>query len=200
MKLAWMPALMVGVLLSAGATSTALAQASGGGSVVAVLDLAKVFEQHPGLKTNIKTIQGEYKIFQQQVIDQRKQLTQRVKQLEELKTASPEFKQLEADLAQTNSSMAVTQRLKQKEFVEREAQQHYRAYLEVLEAVQRIAQRHNISLVLRYDSEPIDANNNTSVMRGIMRGIVYQHQLDITDLVVQDLFATAQRPQGPAPR
>ena len=67
MKLAWMPALMVGVLLSAGATSTALAQASGGGSVVAVLDLAKVFEQHPGLKTNIKTIQGEYKIFQQQV-------------------------------------------------------------------------------------------------------------------------------------
>ena len=199
MKLAWMPALVLGMVATVGGANIASAQQTGG-VIVAVLDLAKVFKQHPRLQTDVKTIQDEYKAFQQSVINDRKVLGQKVKQLEQLKASSPEHRKLEAELAQKDGNMQVQVRLKQKEFQQREAQAHYRAYLEVLAAVKNICTRHNISLVLRYDSKEIDPSNGNSIMRGITRNIVYQSRLDITDLVVKELFATAKAPGGPARR
>jgi len=192
-----MPAVVLGLVATWTGPGIAQAQQTGGGVIVAVLDLAKVFEQNSRLQADIKTIKDEYKAFQQQVINDRKSLGQKVKQLEQLKTTSPEYRRLEADLAQQDSAMQVRVRLKQKEFQQREAQAHYRAYKEVLGAIEAVCKRHAISLVLRYDSKEIDPANGNSIMRGITRSVVYQSRLDITDLVVKELFATAQRPVAP---
>lgn len=194
----WIPALVLSATVAVMVGSPVRAQSSNG-AIVAVMDLAKVFEKHPKLQAEIKRIQEEYKQFQEDAIAKQKALQNRVKQLQQLKQGTPDYKKLQAEIAKADSDRAVDQRLKQGEFMQREARAHYNAYMEVLSAVQRVCTRHNISLVLRYDSKPIDPDDGNSIMRGITRNVVYQRQLDITDLVVRELFATAQQP-GSLPR
>ncbi len=198
MKLAWMPALVLGCALIIGGSSAATAQSSSG-TLAAVMDMQKVLDKHPQLQAKLKSIQDEYKAFQQQTIETQKRLRQQVQQLKELKPNSPERKRLEGELAQKDSSMAVDVRLKQKEFLTREAQAHYQAYVDVMAAVERVATRHSIGMVLRYDSKKIDPDQGQSILRGISRNVIYQRQLDITDLVVQELHSTARQPAAGNP-
>ncbi len=185
MKLAWMPALLL--ILASGTA----ASAQTGGGYVAVLDLDRVLEHHPRLPGQLKAIRQEFKAFQQSVIAKQQDLRQRAQKLQELSPGSPDFKQLQAELARIESTTAVDVKLKQKEFFTREAKAHYQAYRDITEAVARIASRHNIVLVLRYNSKQIDPDNRASIAEGLMRNVIYQHKLDITDMVVQELGGAA---------
>ena len=190
MKLAWMPALLL--ILVCGTT----ASAQTGGGYVAVLDLQKVLEQHPRLQAQLKAIRQEYKSFQQSVLAKQQDLRKRAQKLQELSPGSPDFKQLQAELARIESTTAVDAKLKQKEFFTREAKAHYQAYRDITDAVARVAARHNIVLVLRYNSKRIDPDNRASIAEGLMRSVVYQHKLDITDMVVQELGGVAAQVPG----
>lgn len=191
MRFAWMPALLF--VLAWGNAASVMGQSGGG--IVAVMDLQKTLDKHPRLQAQLKTIRQEYKAFQQSVLDVQKDLRKRAQQLQELSPGSPDFKRLQAELAKIDSTTAVDMKLKQKEFITREAKAHYEAYKDITAAVARVAARHNIVLVLRYDSKEIDPDNRASIAEGLMRSVVYQNRLDITDLVVQELgTAAAQAP------
>ena len=46
-----------------------------------------------------------------------------------------------------------------------------------------------ISMVLRFDSSPIDRENRGDVIKGVNRAVVYHNNLDLTDHVIQALNA-----------
>ncbi len=192
MNKAWTRVCLTGIALTVLSLSTAAAQS--GGMIVAVIDTKKVFDNYASFQARLSRIRGEMNAYKQQNLARRKQLADRVKQLRELKPSSDEYKRLEAEIAQTESSLVTEAKLKQNEILRREAKEHYHAYQQVLAAIARVAQKHNISLVLRYDSQEIDPSNVNSVVRGLNRTVVYQNRLDITDLVTHELNQVARQP------
>ena len=66
-------------------------------------------------------------------------------------------------------------------------------YNQVVQSVQAIAKQYQISLVLRYDSQPIDPNNPNDILKGINRAVIHQQNLDITKTVLDMVNRSAPR-------
>ena len=80
----------VGRAQAPGATSAAPS------TLVAVVDIAKVFESHPTFKTSLDSLQQQAKNADLDLEGKKKSLTQRSQQLTELDSGSPDYRQLEA--------------------------------------------------------------------------------------------------------
>ncbi len=169
-------------------------------SLVAVVDLPKVFEEHPTFKTGLEAIQQQLKQIEKDFEAKQTELSGRTKQLSELSPTSPEYKRIESEMARQIADLQVQARQAKKDYLQREAQQYYTVYNQIIAAVSRVAERHNIGLVLRYDSGAIDSSNPQAVAQGINRSVVLQRNLDITQLVVSELVAVADNTPNRAPR
>jgi Skp family chaperone for outer membrane proteins len=177
------------------------AATSSGGTLVALVDLSKVFEAHTGLKANLESMQQQAKGAETDLEAKQRQLSQRRKELAELDPSSADYPRLEMKLAREIADLQVQARQTKKDFLQREALQYYQSYREILTAVERVAVRHGIGLVLRFDSRDIDANDPRSVMQGMSRPVVLQRNLDITNMVVSELNTLlAAQPPNHAPR
>ena len=201
------------LLIMAGATTAACAQqpmtptttptptATSPSNLVAVVDISKVFDEHHSFKATMEGIQQQGKTAERELEAKRRELNALSKELDELNPASPDYRRKEAELARKMADLQVKARQAKKDFMQREALQYYSAYKEILAAVNKVAERYNIGLVLRYDSSQIDPNNPQSVALGMSRSVVVQRNLDITSHVIQELkVALAQKDNPNAPR
>ena len=89
---------------------------------------------------------------------------------------------------------------KKKTILERETQIYYNVFQEINYEVRNFADRHGISLVLRYNSEPVDTSNPQSVRAEINKSVVYQRNIDITDSVLNELNRRAVAPPNVSAR
>ncbi len=169
-------------------------------TLVAVVDLPKVFEGHPTFKTNVEGIQQQLKQIEKEFEAKQADLAKRNKQLSELSPSSPDYRRLESEIAQQVADLQVQARQAKKDFLQREALQYYTVYNEILSAVNRVAERHHIGLVLRFESGSIDPNNPQAVAQGINRSVIVQRNLDITQLVVSELQLAAANSPNRTPR
>lgn len=182
-----------------GATSTTIAQQQQQQSnpvPIVVVDLSKVFEQHPTFKTQMERIKAEVKTTEAGFQQQGEAIKKRLQQLQQLKSTSAEYKTLEAEIALGQGQVQADLALKRKEFLEREAKVYYATYMQVKKEIQTFSEANRIGLVLRYSSEKMDPSNRQSVMQGVNQPIVYnQGNLDITRYIVERLVRTAGGPQ-----
>ncbi|GEM_PF-934986 len=157
------------------------AQAQNGG-IVAVLDLAKVFELHPGHIAKMAQIQKRAEAmkidFQQQQITLQEKAKQATTQYK-----GEQLNGIEVTLRQEEVTLQTKARQAQTELMKSEAEAYYQTYEEVMGHVKSLCTQYNVSLVLRYDSEPIDPSKPETVIRGVQRSVVHATQ-DLTPLVV----------------
>ncbi len=193
--------------LAVGPSSVARAQSSAPptaspSTLVAVVNLTKVFESHPTLKTQLESVQQQLKGVERDFDTKQKELSNRGKALSDLSPTSDEYKRLESELVRQVADLQVQARQAKKDFLQREALQYYSVYNEITAAVHEVAQRHNIGLVLRFDDATIDPSSPQSVAQGMSRSVVVQRNLDITHLVVNQLQLAAARntPNGASRR
>ena len=164
------------------------AQEGGSPGLVTVLDVAKVFENHPVFKANMDKLKGEVQAFQQKVRAQVTDLTKKRQQLtQKYKIGTPEFKKEEEALAREEAELKVKTGQTEREYMDKEARLYYDTYIEVQQIVANFARANNISLVLRFDSTEIDKTNRASVSSGVNRFIVYQEKLDLTGLIINEV-------------
>jgi hypothetical protein len=84
-------------------------------------------------------------------------------------------------------------KIKQAEFMEKEAKIYFYIYQEVQEEVKYYSKVKGVSLVLMYSSEKADPNNRASIMRAMTNPVVHQQGIDITDVLLRELN---RRPDG----
>jgi Skp family chaperone for outer membrane proteins len=168
-----------------------------GGINVALVDVSYVFKNHERFKSRTEELRQEIKDFENEMNAQRKGLNDKRTRLTNYNPGSPQYEQLEVEMAREIANQNVTAELKKKDVLEREAKIYHEVYREIEEAVKSFADRHNISLVLRYDGEDIDQNDRNSVLRGVNRAVVYQDKINITYEILQMVNTprTAQRPR-----
>ncbi len=93
-------------------------------------------------------------------------LTKRLTDLgNELRKDSPEYKQLDADLTRKKIDLSTQVSQQKKEFLEKEAKIYYNVYQEVLDEVQYFSERNRISLVLRFNGDPVTDSDPQEILK-----------------------------------
>lgn len=175
------------------------------GTNVAVIDVAKVFDNHTRFKQRMEDIKRDIEAFEAQVRQEQTRLTKLRDELQTLKPGTDRYKQIEKQLADSTADVQVNMQLKRKEFLEEEAKVYYNAYQEVLTVVGQFAERNGIGLVLRFNGTEMDPTKRDSVLQGVNRAVVFQRNLNITDYIIEGVNAgvapqTTTRPQIPPRR
>ncbi len=178
------------------ATSVSLAQTgpAPSGTSIALLDMNKVFQNHLRFKAAMEDLKKDITNYEAGLGDQQKAAVQMSEQLANFKPGTPEYKELEARLAQMAANVQVNMAMQKKDFLSREAKVYYQAYAEVAEQVNLFSANNNIALVLSYNGEAIDPENRGSILQGVNRAVVYQNGLDITPLILERLNRGAAPP------
>jgi Skp family chaperone for outer membrane proteins len=183
-------ALVLGLLLSPLANAQNAATAP---TLTAVVDINYLFANHARFKEQMKQLKADVDAFEKGVNEQRQAMMEQKKKLDTFNPQSREYKQIEESIARQLSEIQVRAQLKRKEIVEREARHYYEAYSQIQAAVRQIADAHNIALVIRYDSSEIDPQDRDSVIKGVNQSVIFQRNLDITQLVLQQINPPAGR-------
>lgn len=170
------------------------------GTNVVVIDIAYVFKNHNRFNGMMNDIKKDIEQFEAFVKGEQQKGITKKDELITFKPGSLEFKQKEEELARLQSELQVQVGLKRKEFLEQEARVYFRVYREIEQVVAVFAQRNRIGLVLRFNGDEMKEDDRASVLQGVNRAIVYQQNLDITQLILDELnrFGPGVTP-APAP-
>lgn len=188
--------LVVGLLLAASSVAEAAEVRN-----VAVIDIGYIYKNHPGFKSTMDNMKAQVQAYEDQLRQRHQELAKDQAVLSELKAGSADYKKQEELLARKTADMQTDTQLKRKEFLDREAREYFKFYQGVQQAVQEFSVANRIQLVLRFNRDEIDPEDRASVLQGVNRPVVFQHQLDITEQILMRLSEqrAAARP-APAAR
>lgn len=193
-------AMMAGFMaISLLSTSNAVGQENAAPHKVAVIDVARVLKEHAGIQEQLKKVEQELKDFEALIKQKQNDQRMAVEQLKTLTPGSPDYASQEEKIAELDKNMRLEVTRKRKELVEAEARVYFVNYQLITDAVRRVAEHNKIDLVLRYNGEEMSLEDKESVIRGVMKNIVYHsNRMDITPIVMQvlDQLMVAQRNQG----
>lgn len=187
--------------------SVALAQAparAGAAPSMALLDVSYIFKNHARFKGMMEDMKADVERAEAQVKTDREAIGKLAERLQEFRKGTPDYKQMEEELAKRQADLAVRVNLQKNEFLQREATIYHNVYQEILQATDYYAKQNNIDMVLRFNGDPVDVQRPDSVLTHINRPVVwYQKNLDITPAILQELNRTAINPasanRGAAP-
>ncbi|MBB3207116.1 Skp family chaperone for outer membrane proteins [Rhodopirellula rubra] len=164
------------------------ASAQDSGHRIAVVDVAYIFKNNEGIKSQVKQVEENLKSFDAELQGKRNELKAAAEKLKTYQPGSPEYTAQEERVASMESKLRLDMARKRKELADREAKIYYDNYQHIAAGVKVLAQHYKINLVLRYNSEDMDLEKGESVIRGVMKNIVYHDEaLDMTPGVMQYL-------------
>lgn len=173
------------------------AQETKSAGLVAVLDVARVFKEHQGFDAKMKAIKSEADGLKTQIQKQQDAIKAEAQSLANFEPGSPDRNQLEATLEQKQAALRTKARQAEADLLNREAGIYYETYQQMQKVVSDMASQHGISLVLRFDSAPIDSTNRPEVIKGVNRAVVFHRRLDLTNMVIGQMNpSTAAAPTG----
>ena len=97
-----------------------------------------------------------------------------------------QMNEVEIQLRQEEVALQTKARQAQTELMKSEAEAFYKTHNEVMAILQQLCKKFNVSVVLRYDSEPIDPSKPETVIRGVQRSVVFASN-DLTPHVMHEL-------------
>ncbi|MEL7496811.1 MAG: OmpH family outer membrane protein [Planctomycetota bacterium] len=159
---------------------------------VAIVDIGKVFKNHPVFSQQLESLKQQADQFKSASIKAQQDLVVKAEGLKRFKAGTPDYIAAEAKLAQESAAMEVEQRNKMRDMMLSEAKLHYDTYQQVAQLIDQYCDTQQIQLVLRYNSEAMDANNPSSVMLRVNSSVIYHNpNNDITDLIIGQLMGQA---------
>jgi len=158
------------------------------GMGIAVVDVAYIFKNYSRFKKMMADLKAEVDATERSLRAEQQRLADKANRLKGFGVGTPEYRRTEEEIAGEMGGMRTTMELKRRHFREQEATVFYQVYVEVCKEVEYVAQRRGIALVVRFNNEPINGQDPTSVMKGVNRNILYhQEGLDITSEVLDGL-------------
>jgi Skp family chaperone for outer membrane proteins len=171
---------------------------SAAGPTIALLDVSYIFKNHARFKGMMEDMKADVERAEAHVKSERETINKLVERLQEFRKGTPDYKQMEEDLAKRQADLAVRVNLQKGDFLQREAKIYHNVYQEIWQAADYYTKQNGIDMVLRFNGDPVDVERPDSVLTWINKPVVcYQKQLDITPAILQELNRTAVNP-GPA--
>ncbi len=213
MKTFFLSATSVAVLLMLYVVADVQAQrgpVAGQGPAIGIVDISYIFKNHRRFQGQMEAMKQDAEATKSQILKEKERITKKMEQLKEFKPGSEPYGKMEEEITHEQAEFNARGALQQKDFMERESRVYMTVYKEVSDAVSYEAQKRGMTLVLRFNGDPVEAANRESVLREINKPIVhYVREADITPDVLDELNrgakpavsggGTAIRP-GVAPR
>lgn len=177
-------ALVTVVAFSSGIASAQESKQSG---IVAVLDVAKVFKENRDFESKMQSIKSTADQLKASIKQKQDAIKQEAGGLQQYEVGSPERNQMEAELVQKQAKLRTEAHQAEVDLLSKEARVYYETYQQMQSILSSLSTEYGISLVLRFDSEEVDANNRGEVIKGVNRAVVYQQGLDLTKLVIEKM-------------
>lgn len=187
------------VILTLSVLAPTSASAEEAGHRIAVVDVAYIFKNHEGIKAQVGKVESDLKTYDGQLKKKRDELRQMAEQLKTLKVGSPDYAAKEELVAGMESKLRLDMNRKRKELQDAEAKIYYDNYQRIAAGVKYLAEHYKINLVLRYNSEDMNLEKGDTVIRGVMKNIVFHDDsLDMTKGVMQYLDQSMKTAAKPA--
>src|SRR5262245_42597008 len=168
------------------------------GTTVVVIDVAFIFKNHIRFNARMNDIKKDIEAFEAQIRTEQQNIQTRSEGLKSFSPSSPEYRNLETELAKATADIHVKAGLQKKELLEREARVYYDVYKEIESNVAVFCQQYRIDLVLRFNGEDMKPDDRNSVLQGVNKAVVFQRGRDITQSILTALNAGAPTPTQPA--
>ncbi len=118
----------------------------------------------------------------------RDQINALMKQLQDVKQGTPDFKQMDEEVTNRKADLAAQVELQKKNFLRSEAQIYYTVYQEVAQEVAYYAKSQNVTLVLRFNGDPMDEHDPQNIASQLNKPVVYHDsRIDITPIILDVL-------------
>ena len=167
--------------------NTASAQEGKQSGIVAVLDVAKVFKENRDFESKMQSIKSTADQLKASIQQKQEAIKQEAAGLQQYEVGSPERNQMEAELVQKQAKLRTEAHQAEVDLLSKEAGVYYQTYQQMQSILSSLSTEYGISLVLRFDSETVDANNRGEVIKGVNRAVVYQQGLDLTTMVIEKM-------------
>lgn len=167
---------------------------------VGLIDIGQVFKNHPQFSNQLKGLRDAAEAFRVETQKVQQAFNQKTGVLEQYEKDSNEYRTKEAELAQESAKLEVDARNKMRAMLTEEAVLHFDTYVEVSDIISQYCKEQGIQLVLRYNSEKMDAKNPESIMQRVNGSVIYHDESrDITRIIIQRIAqsgGTAARTTG----
>jgi len=160
---------------------------------IAVVDVSYIFKNYQRFKSGMQGMKSEMEGVESQLKQERNSIASKEQQREQYNAGSPEFRELDEEVARLKAEFNLKAGKVRRDFLEREAKVYYQTYMEVSNAVKYYAEQNNIGLVLRFNGDQIDPNQREDILRAINMPVVFQNQIDITP----DVLGLLNRGEAP---
>lgn len=157
------------------------------GGIVAVLDVAKVFRVNKSFDDQMKQIKGEADMLKTQIQQEQAKIQEDAQKVLAYEIGTDERNQAETEIEQRQAKLRTRARQLEVDLLTREAKIYHRTYDQMKEVVASASKANGISLVLRFDSTPVNPENRAEVIKGVNRSVVFHDQLDLTSMVIKQM-------------
>jgi Skp family chaperone for outer membrane proteins len=196
---------LVAVVLALGAYEvTAQQRPSAAAPAVAIVDLGYLFKTNERFKQLTEAMRREVTAAETEIKGEAEGLRKMAEHMDDFRPGTPERAQLEEDVTKKDADMKLRMNLQKKKFMEQEAKIYYIVYKEILDHIKYHCDRTGITLVMRFNGDPIVQSDPQEVIRELNKSVIhYDPSVDITP-IIRDSIAAAQRggavqPTGPRP-
>ena len=159
-----------------------------GAPVVAILDLTYIFKNHTRFMQMSADMRREVEAAENALKADRESYRQLTEKLEQYKRGTQEYRALEEELAKRAAELNLQVNIQKKNFLEQEAKIYYTVYQEVIDCVKYHCDNTGVSLVLRFNGDPIDRNDPQEVLKELNKSVIYYNRsIDITPIILEKL-------------
>lgn len=151
---------------------------------IAIIDVAYVFHNASNIKAEVANIEQQMIELRDRGHERRNQIVGAARQLRTLTRDTPAYRHQEESLASLESSLKLQTLRERKRLARAEARMYLTHYTRMKQIIAQLAEYNGIDLVLRYDSEGMDLAKPDTVLRGVMKNVVFRSPtIDLTELV-----------------
>ena len=149
-------AIAVATVLAPGLTARTASAQESPAHRIAVVDVAYIFKNHPGIKAQVAKVENDLKAYDAELKQKREQMKTMAAKLKTLTPSTPEYAALEEQFASMDSKLRLDMARKRKELADAEAKIYFENYQQIVAGVKFLANHYKINLVLRYNSEAME--------------------------------------------
>ena len=187
-------AIVVGTLIYArtGQGQEAAAEVTGTHQV-GLIDMANVFKEYDKFKALSEALRAQVEESDQEaqamVAEMQRLQAQLTDEDNTLIPGSPGYAAIERQLIEGQTNLETFRKVKQLEFLRKEADIYKTVYLEVQDAVTMYAEHYNYTLIMRFNRAKVeDAENPQEIIQSMNRPVVYYNdQDDLTEPILRYL-------------
>ena len=161
------------------------------GSRIAIVDLTRIYAHHVDFKQKVDLMRIDVQQAEMELKASKEALEALKNSLEKEPIGSAERAEAQLKLDLDTQALQLQVNQQKARFMKQEAQIYIETYDRVLGIIATYAEKQGIELVLRFNGEPIDRNNNLqNVMQQLNRQVVFNNKrIDITDEILRQVNA-----------